>query len=56
MSKFNKGTRFSLCVVDNFSKYAWFAPLEDKRSITITNASQTILTECKRKPNKNIGR
>ena len=31
ISKFNKGFRFSLCVIDNFSKYAWLAPLKDKK-------------------------
>ena len=27
--KFNKGTRFLLCVTDIFSKYAWVVPLKD---------------------------
>ena len=31
LSKFNKGFRFSLCVIDIFSKYAWFIPLKDKK-------------------------
>ena len=26
---FNKGFRFLLCVIDIFSKYAWFVPLKD---------------------------
>ena len=30
ISKFNKGFRFLLCVVDIFSKYAWVFPLKDK--------------------------
>ena len=38
ISKFNKGFRFLLCVIDIFSKYAWVIPLEDKKGITITNA------------------
>ena len=37
ISKFNKGIRFSLCVIDIFSKYAWVIPLKDKKGITITN-------------------
>ena len=37
---FNKGTRFLLCVIDIFSKYAWLIPLKDKKRITITNAFQ----------------
>ena len=31
ISTFNKGTRFLLCVIDSSSKYAWFAPLKDKK-------------------------
>ena len=30
-SKFNKGIRFLLCVIDIFSKYAWVIPLKDKK-------------------------
>ena len=29
--KFNEGFRFLLCVIDIFSKYAWFVPLKDKK-------------------------
>ena len=43
ISKFNKGLRFLLCVIDIFSKYAWVVPLKDKKGITITNAFQKIL-------------
>ena len=52
ISKFNKGFRFLLCVIDIFSKYAWVAPLKDKKGISIVNAFQKILEESKRKPNK----
>ena len=38
ISKFNKGTRFLLCVTDGFSKYAWVVPLKDKKGVTIANA------------------
>ena len=31
ISKFNKGFRFLLCVIDIYSKYAWVIPLKDKR-------------------------
>ena len=40
ISKFNKGFRFSLCVIDNFSKYAWIVPLKDKKVVSIVNAFQ----------------
>ena len=52
ISKFNKGTRFLLCVIYIFSKYVWVVALKYKRRITITNAFQTILNESKHKPNK----
>ena len=37
LSKFNKGLRFLLCVIDIFSEYAWVVPLKDKRGISIVN-------------------
>ena len=40
LSKFNKGFRFLLCVIDIFSKYAWVVPLKDKKGISIVNAFQ----------------
>ena len=52
ISKFNKGFRFLLCVIDTYSKYVWFIPLKDKKGVTITNAFQKILDESNRKPNK----
>ena len=38
ISKFSKGFRFSLCVIDIFSKYAWVIPLKNKKGIPLTNA------------------
>ena len=52
LSKFNKEFRFSLCVTDIFSKYAWVIPLKDKKGIIIVNAFQKILKESNRKPSK----
>ena len=52
ISKFNKGIRFLLCVIDIYSKYAWVIPLKDKKGVTIVNAFQKILDDLKRKPNK----
>ena len=51
-SKFNKGFRFLLCVIDTFSKYAWVVPLKDEKGISIFNAFQSILKDSNRKPNK----
>ena len=39
-SKYNKGIRYSLCVIDIFSKYAWVVPLKDKKIVTIVNVFQ----------------
>ena len=52
ISKFNKGYRFLLCVIDIFSKYAWVVPLKDKKGMSIVNAFQNILKQSARKPNK----
>ena len=52
ISKFNKGFKFLLCVIDIFSKYAWVVPLKDKKGVSIADAFQKILNESNRKPNK----
>ena len=57
ISKFNKGFRFLLCVIDIFSKYAWVIPLKDKEGVSIVNAFQKILDKSMKlysacKPNK----
>ena len=52
LSKYNKGIRFLLCVIDIFSKCAWVAPLKDKKGISIVKAFQIILKQSNRKPNK----
>ena len=52
ISKFDKGFRLLLCVIDIFSKYAWVVPLKDKNGVSIVNAFQKILDDSKRKPNK----
>ena len=43
LSKYNKGIRFLLCVIEIFSKYAWVVPLKDKKGISIVKAFQSIL-------------
>ena len=52
ISKYNKGIRYLLCVIDFFGKYAWIVPLKEKKGIAIVNAFQSILDNSKRKPNK----
>ena len=52
ISKFNKGFRFLLCVIDIFSKYAWVVPLKDKKGVSIVNAFRKILNKSGRNRNK----
>ena len=52
ISRFNKGIRFLLCVIDIFSKYAWVILSKDKKGITITNVFRKISKESNREPNK----
>ena len=60
LSKFDKGFRFLLCVINIFSKCVWVIPLKDKKGISIVNAFQRILNDSQRretedkerKPNK----
>ena len=47
LSKFNKGIKYLLCVIDLFSKYAFVLPLKDKKGISIVNAFQSILNKSK---------
>ena len=51
ISKFNKGFRFLLCVIDIYSKYYRVVPLKDKKVVSIVNAFQSI-KKSNRKPNK----
>ena len=51
ISKFNKGIKYLLCVIDLFSRYAWVVPLKKKGDI-IVEGFQGILDKSKRKPNK----
>ena len=52
ISKFNKGNRFLLYVINIFSKYAWVVPLKDKKRVTIVNAFQKILDNSTKKTNR----
>ena len=52
LSKYNKGIRFLLYVIDIFSKYAWVVPLKDRKGISIVKAFQIILKQSNRKANK----
>ena len=52
ISKFNKGFRFLLCVVNIFSKYPSVVHLKDQKCVSIFDAFQSILKKSNRKPNK----
>ena len=52
LSRYNKGIRFLLCVIDIFSKYASVVPLKDKKGVSIVAAFQSILKKSNRKPKK----
>ena len=51
LSKYNKGNKYLLWAIDLFSKYAWVAPIKDKKGTSIVNAFKKIISEG-RKPNK----
>ena len=52
LTKYNKGIRFLLCVIDIFSKYACVVTLKGKNGISIVKVFQIILKQSNRKPNK----
>ena len=52
LSKKNKGIKYLLRVIDLYRKYAFVIPLKDKKGISIVNASDKIIKQSKRKPNK----
>ena len=52
ISKYNKGIKFLLCVIDRFSKYAWVVPLKDKKGVTIVNVFKSNIDSSKRKLNQ----
>ena len=49
ISKFNKGFRILLRVIDIFSKYACVVPLKDKKGVSIVSSFQK--NDSARKPN-----
>ena len=49
--KNNRGYRYVLVTIDNFSKFGWTIPLKNKNGQTIKDAFENILINSKRKPN-----
>ena len=52
ISKFSKGFKFLLAVIDIYSNYAWVVPLKDKEGVSTVNAFQNILNKSNRKTDK----
>ena len=46
-SKFNRGVKYLLAVIDVFSKYGWLIPLKDKMGQSVASALETIFKERK---------
>ena len=51
-SKWNKGVKYLLMVIDVFSKYGWIVPLKDKKTESVSSAFDKIFKKSKRKPEK----
>ena len=47
----NRGYRYVLVTIDNFSKFGWTTPLKNKHAQTIKDSFENILISSKRKPN-----
>ena len=52
ISKYNKGIRYLLCVIDLFSRYSWVIPLKYKKGESIVEGFKKILDDSNRKPSK----
>ena len=46
-SKFNRGVKYLLAVIDVFSKYGWLIPLKDKTGKSVASSLETIFKERK---------
>ena len=49
-SKWNKGVKYLLMVIDVFSKYDWISPLKYKKTESVSLAFDEIFKKAKRKP------
>ena len=52
ISRFNKGIKYLLCVIDLFSRYSWVIPLKNKEGDSIVKGIKKILINSNKKPNK----
>ena len=47
----NRGYRYVLVIIDNFSKFGWITPLKNKNLQTIEDFFENILISSNRRPN-----
>ena len=52
ISKFNKGIKYLLCVIDLFSRYFLVIPLKNKKGKSVAEGFKKILDNSNSKPNK----
>ena len=52
ISKYNKGIKYLLCVIDLFSRYAWIIPLKNIKGESIAEGFKKVLDDSNSKPNK----
>ena len=52
ISKFDKGIKYLLCVIDLFSRYPWVIPLKNRKDDSVLKGFKKILIDSNRKPNK----
>ena len=52
ISRFNKGIKYLLCVIDLFSRYSWVIPLKNKKGDSIVKGFKKILDDSSKHPNK----
>ena len=52
LSSRNKNVKYLLCVLDVFTKYAWYKPLKDEKGKTTLDTFIGIVNVSNRKPNK----
>ena len=47
----NRGYRYVLVIIDNFSKFGWTTPLKNRNAQTIKDSFENIIKSSKRSPN-----
>ena len=50
LSRYNKGFKFIFIIIDNYTKYAWAIPLNNKAGKSVTEAFKDIVKKSQRIP------